>query len=488
MKRREFLTLTGLMTVSGFAPAVVSSCSPASASKMKVDDCYDTDVLVIGGGPAGVCAAIAAAREGVRVMVVETGGCLGGMATRGLVGPFMTCYDTTGEQMIIKGIFEEIIDRMVEIDGAIHPKDVRSGTPFSAWITAGHDHCTPFEPEAMKFVLDQMCKEAGVKVLFHSTFVSPIMNKDRIEGAVVMTKAGLRGVSAKVVIDSTGDGDVAYRCGVPCSFGNPETGRVQPSSTFFHINNVDSERLQKDVEAHLHEFRKVNGVSYRALHWRVAEAEAAGEWDIARKSVNIYRGVKPDQWAVNCVRVANVNATDPESMSAAEVEGRRQVQELMHFFHKYVPGCENATLMASGSTLGIRESRHIEGDYVLTVEDILSGTVFEDSILLTSSSVDIHGKGGNMSTEYKTVENGRWYGVPYRCLLPKKVEGLLVAGRCLSATSDAAGAVRVMPPVMAMGQAAGTAAAIAVKEGQTPREIDVTTLVSTLKDRKVFLG
>ena len=246
--------------------------------------------------------------------------------------------------------------------------------------------------------------------------------------------------------------------------------------------------VQADKQDEFNEFRKVNGVSYRALHWRVAEAEAAGEWDIARKSVNIYRGVKPDQWAVNCVRVANVNATDPESMSAAEVEGRRQVQELMHFFHKYVPGCENATLMASGSTLGIRESRHIEGDYVLTVDDILSGTVFEDSILLTSSSVDVHGKGGNMSTEYRTVENGRWYGVPYRCLLPKNVEGLLVAGRCLSATSDAAGAVRVMPPVMAMGQAAGTAAAIAVKEGQTPREIDVTTLVSTLKDRKVFLG
>ena len=119
MKRREFLTLTGLMTVSGLAPSVVSSCSSAASTGMKVDDFYETDVLVVGGGPAGVCAAIAAAREGVQVMIVETGGCLGGMATRGLVGPFMTCYDTTGEQMIIRGIFEEIIDRMVEIDGAI---------------------------------------------------------------------------------------------------------------------------------------------------------------------------------------------------------------------------------------------------------------------------------------------------------------------------------------------------------------------------------
>lgn len=488
MKRREFLAVSGLIAAAGAASTMLPSCSTVKVAGTDVDNCYDTDLLVIGGGPAGVCAALAAAREGVKVMVVETGGCLGGMATRGLVGPFMTCYDTTGEQMIIRGIFEEIVDRLVAVGGAIHPSEVRSCTPYTAWITAGHDHLTPFEPEALKFVLDQMCQEAGVKVLFHSTFVSPVMKGNRIKGAVIMTKAGLRGVTAKVVIDATGDADVAYRCGVPCSFGNAETGKVQPSSTFFHINNVDSDKLKKDVEAHLHEFRKVNGVSYRALHWRVEEAEAAGEWDIARKSVNIYMGVKPDQWAVNCVRVANVNSTDPASLSAAEIEGRRQVQQLMNFFHKYVPGCENATLMASGSTLGIRESRHIEGDYVLTVEDLLGGRVFEDSILVASSSVDIHGKNGPMSTEYKTVENGRWYGVPYRCLLPKKVEGLLVAGRSLSATSDAAGAVRVMPPVMAMGQAAGTAAAIAIKDGTTPRNVDISKLVSTLKERKAFLG
>lgn len=488
MKRRDFLAITGLMAASGAVSTILPSCSPAKVAGEKVENVYDTDVLVVGGGPAGVCAALAAAREGVRVMIVETGGCLGGMATRGLVGPFMTCYDTTGEQMIIRGLFEEIVDRMVAMGGAIHPSEVRAGTPFTAWIKAGHDHLTPFEPEAMKFVLDQMCQEAGIKVLFHSTFVSPVMKRNRIEGAVIMTKAGLRGATAKVVIDATGDADVAYRCGVPCTFGNPQTGKIQPSSTFFHINNVDSATLQKDIEAHLHEFRKVNGVSYRALHWRVEEAEAAGEWDIARKSVNIYRGVKPDQWAVNCVRIANVNSTDPESLSAAEMEGRRQVQELMHFFHKYVPGCKDATLMASGSTLGIRESRHIEGDYVLQVEDLLGGKVFEDSVFVASSSVDIHGKNGAMSTEYKTVENGRWYGVPYRCLLPKNVEGLLVAGRSLSATSDAAGAVRVMPPVMAMGQAAGTAAALAVKENTTPRCVDVAQLIQTLKDRKVFLG
>ena len=132
---------------------------------------FNTDVLVIGGGPAGVCAAICASRQGAKTLLVEQGGFCGGMATRGLVGPFMTCYDTTGEQMIIKGLFEEIVDRMVAKGGAIHPKDVRATTPYSAWITAGHDHCTPFEPECMKLVLDEMVEEAGIKVLFHTDYI-----------------------------------------------------------------------------------------------------------------------------------------------------------------------------------------------------------------------------------------------------------------------------------------------------------------------------
>ena len=490
MKRREFLTMTGMLAAAGVAAPVLSSCCSESGTKVNrksITKTYDTDVLVVGGGPAGVCAAVAAAREGVKVMVVETAGFLGGMATRSLVGPFMTCYDAAGEEMIIRGLFEEVVDRMVAKGGAIHPKDVRATTPYSAWITAGHDHCTPFEPEIMKVVLDEMVEEAGIKVLFHTDFVEPVMKGNAIRGAVISNKAGFQLVNAQVVVDCTGDGDVAFRAGVPCHFGNAN-GKPQPSTMFFHINNVDYKKLEADVEKHLHEFRKVDGVSYRALHWWVAEAEKAGEWDIARKSVNIYKCVQPDEWAVNCSRISNVDATDPESITDAEMIGRKQVQQLMHFFHKYVPGCENATLMATGSHIGIRESRHVEGDYILTAEDLLSATVFEDSVFLAASAVDVHGGGGAMKTQYTTLTAGRWYGIPYRSLLPKGVEGLLVAGRCLSATSDAAGAIRVMPPAMAMGQAAGTAAAIAVKGSVTPRGVDVPTLVNTLKNNKVFLG
>lgn len=486
MDRRKFLKSTGLIAAGAAVAPVLPSCSVAEES---VPQAWETDLLVVGGGPSGVCAAIAAARMGVKVMIIEQGNCLGGMATRGLVGPFMTCYDRYGEQMIIKGIFEEIVDRLVKNGWAIHPKDVRWESPWTAWIKAGHDHVTPFESEGLKYVLDQMTAEEGIKVLYHASFLKPVMKGNTIKGAEIVTKEGLKKIAAKMVIDATGDGDVAYRAGAPCELGNKDRdGKIQPTSLFFRINNVDSAKLEADVYKHLPEFRRVNNVSYRALHWNVAEAEAAGEWDIARKSVNLFKSVKDDEWVINSTRISNINPTESESLTSGEIEGRRQVQELMNFFHKYVAGCEKATLMCSASTLGIRESRHVIGEHVLQADDLINGVVPEDSILLASNSVDVHGGGDSANTSVYTTINEKWYGVPYRCLVPLKVENLLLAGRCLSATSDAAGAVRVMPPAMAMGHAAGVAAALCIKNGVSPRAIDPQDVRKELIAQKAFLG
>ncbi len=447
---------------------------------------FDTDVIVVGGGPAGICASIAAAREGAKVLLVEQGGFCGGMATLGMVGPFMTSYDRKGERMIIRGLFEEIVNRMVERGYAIHPSQVRAGTGFSSWIVLGHDHVTPFEPEGLKLVLDDMLEEAGVKILYHTQFLRPLMNGGAIEGVEVASKSGLQTIYGKVVIDCTGDGDVAARAGVPFEKGNEELGLMQPATMFFHICNCDEKAMDADVQANINNFYRKDGVNYRSFHWRVSQARENGDWTMNRVSLGLFRMPKPDEWCVNTSRIMNVDATDNESLTRAEIEGRRQAEDILKFLRKYVPGCENAKLKSTGSYIGIRESRHIKGDYRLTADDLLSAKVPEDSILLSANSVDVHGRFGPASNEYVPI-NGDYYGVPYRSLIAYGVEGLLLAGRCVSADSTAAGAIRVMPPCMAMGQAAGTAAAMAANAGVSPRSIDAQALRARLKENNVVL-
>lgn len=445
------------------------------------------DVIVVGGGPSGICAAISAARQGVKTLLVEQNGFCGGMATAGLVGPFMTCYDSKGEKMIIKGLFEEIVDRLVKKGFAIHPKDVMGGTAFTSWIKIGHDHVTPFESEGLKLVLDEMLCEAGIDVLYHTMFLEPVLEENKIVGINVASKSGIESIEGKVIIDCTGDGDVAYRSGVPFEMGNEELGLIQPATMFYHISNVDSDALEADIQANINNFYRKDGVNYRSLHWRVTEARENGDWSLDRVSIGIFRMPKKDEWCVNTSRIMNVDSTSNKSLTLAEIEGRRQVDEITRFFHKYVPGCKDARIKATASHIGIRESRHIKGEYRLTADDLLNAKVPEDSVFIAANSVDVHGRFGPKSNEYVPI-SGKYYGIPYRSLVPVNIDGLLVAGRCLSADSTAAGAVRVMPPCMAMGQAAGTAAALSVKNNCTVRNIDTKELISLLKENNVYFG
>ena len=312
------------------------------------------DFVVAGGGVAGMCAAIAAARAGASTLLLEQAGACGGMATQGLVGPFMTCYDQRGENMIIRGLFEEIVNRMVARGYAIHPSQVRAGTAFTSWIVVGHDHVTPFEPEGLKLIMDEMLQEAGVKVLYHTTFLTPIVENGRLTAVTVASKSGIETVRGKVFIDCTGDGDVAERCGVPYEMGNEELKLMQPATMFFHVNGVDAEKVEADIQANKDNFYRKNGVNYRSFHWRVAEARANGDWDLQRVSIGFFRMPKSDEWCVNTSRLMGVDSTDNESLTKAEMEGRKQVEEIFRFLKKYVPGCENAQLTASGSYVGIR--------------------------------------------------------------------------------------------------------------------------------------
>lgn len=445
------------------------------------------EVVVIGGGPAGFSAAISSARKGAKTLLVEQAGFCGGMATQGLVGPFMTCFDAKGEEMIIKGIFKEVVDKMIAVNSAIDPSTVYGGTAYTSWIKIGHDHVTPFEPEALKTVMEEMLLEAGVKIMYHTTFTSPVTDGDKVIGVNVFSKSGNKQILAKVVIDCSGDADVVARSGAEFFYGNEEGNFVQPATMFFRIGNCDSEKIEKEIQEHINDFYRKDGVNYRSFHWLVSKAKENGDWHLQRTSIGLFKGVKDDEWFVNTSRLMGVNSTDVDSLTKGEIDGRQQVKEIFAFIKKYIPGCENARLLCSGSTLGVRESRHIIGKKKLVLEDIENGVVPEDTILLCGNSVDVHGRFGPLSNEYITVKNGKWYGVPYGVLVPEKLKGILVAGRSVSASSEAAGAIRVMPPCFGMGQAAGTAAVMSIQEKCDVADVNVQKLRTILKNDGCFL-
>ena len=444
------------------------------------------DVLVIGGGPAGLCAALAAARGGADTLLIEQNGYCGGMATAGLVAPFMTCYDSGGTIMWIRGLFEEIVDRLCATGGAIHPSKVETASAFTSYITAGHIHVTPFKAESLKLLADEMLAESGVRVLYHTSFMDAETDGERISRVVVAMKDGLHAITAKVVIDCSGDGDCAAAAGVPFEMGNG-AGRIQPATMFFRIGNVDSAKIDADIEANWQNFYRKDGVNYRSLHWWVSKAREAGDWTLDRVSIGLFRGVDEDEWSINTSRIMGIDGTDSASLTHGEIVGRRQVKEIFDFLVKYVPGCENAKLLQTGSTLGIRETRHIQGVKKLMTDDILSCKIPEDSILLAANSVDVHGRFGPRSNEYITIPEGKCYGIPYGTLTPVNFSNLLVAGRCLSAECEAAGAVRVMPPCMGMGQAAGATAALAAANGEDVRTLNVSKLREVLTAQNVML-
>ena len=444
------------------------------------------DVLVIGGGPAGLCAALASARAGADTLLIEQNGYCGGMATAGLVAPFMTCYDSGGGKMLIRGLFQEIVDRLVAVGGAIHPSEVEAPSAFTSYITVGHIHVTPFKAEALKLLADEMLTESCVHILYHTSFVDAEVQGDEITRIIVACKDGLHAITPKMVIDCSGDADCAAAAGVPCTLGNGQ-GRIQPATMFFRIGNVDTSRIDADIYENRDNFYRKDGVNYRSLHWWVEKARQAGDWTLDRVSIGLFRGVEPDEFSINTSRVMGIDGTRSDSLTKGEIDGRWQVKHIFDFLVKYVPGCENARLLQSGSTLGIRETRHISGIKTLKTDDLLSCCVPDDSILLAANSVDVHGRYGPRSNEYIALPEGRCYGIPYGTMAPVNVRNLLVAGRSISAESDAAGAIRVMPPCMGIGQAAGEAAALALAQNADVRELNVTKLREKLRANNVML-
>lgn len=451
---------------------------------LSVNRAYSCDVLVIGGGVAGISAAICAARNGAGVILAEREGCLGGTASVGLVGPFMSAMDPTGQTQVIRGFFDDFVGRMVEAGGAVHPKDCGGGIGYSAYRIKGHIGVTPFDPECLKLTAEKMCEEAGVKLLYHMLLCSCEKSGDTITSAIFMTKNGLYEINAKVFIDCTGDADLAVFSGAPTVFGD-ENGHTQVSSVFFTIDGVDKTLLQTHVDRYPENTHKTQ----RYLEDVIREAQVARTFPCGRSRVSAFESVG-GVWRVNMTQYdKQIDFADPEGVTEAEITCRKQIHPLIDFLKKNVPGFANIRLLQSANTLGVRESRRIDGEHMLSIEDLKNGTQFEDAICVVGSAVDFHS-----SQKSDGSYDGKYYvagehpmQVPYRCLQPKKVENLLVAGRCVSADQLTHSAIRVMPPCFAMGEAAGSAAALSVKTGTPVKQINIKQLQTLLRKNGAYL-
>lgn len=428
-----------------------------------------TQVLVIGGGMAGFGAAVAAARNGVQTLLIDRAAVPGGMATAGLVGPFMTCFNNNDDlkgrdEQLVKGIFDELCLRTEAKGGAIHPAKVEGMSSYCSYLWGSHRHVTPFQSEILALVMEEMLQEAGVKVLYNVTLCDCVTRDGRIDAVVVAMKEGLTVLRAPLVIDCTGDADAAFYAGVPTVLGNGK-GDMQPTSLFFEVGGIDREKFLGALEENK---ARLNRHGANCFSWIIEEKKKTGEWTIARDELGNYEQNIPGRWKINTTRMAGVNATDTEQASDALREGRRQVQQVLAFMRDNLPGCENIQLLQVATALGVRETRHIEGLYTLTTEDIMGPKHFDDAVVSFAYALDVHNATGGGVT-FTCVRDH--YTIPYRCLVPRGCDNLLVAGRCISGTSEAAASYRVMPACCALGQAAGTAAALCLQTGTTPAKV-----------------
>jgi len=322
----------------------------------------------------------------------------------------------------------------------------------------------------------------------------------------VENKSGRWAILGKVIIDATGDGDLAAAAGAPFEKREPE--KLQPCSLMFRIGNVNIDKIRRFIKRHPESLLSMNSrVRYMRRGKRrepeyfqkkyfvfhgftnlIKEAREKGEYHIPKDIVEFCLLPREGEVTTNMANVIAIDGTNALSLSKAEIEGRKRVIEAMNFLKKHVPGFENSYLIETAHHIGVRETRRIKGDYVLTKEDIIQNRKFDDGIAMCGYMIDIHHSKGELQQPF--VDHGgpeKGFDIPYRCLLPKGVENLIVAGRCISTTFEAHGSIRVMVPCMAMGQAAGTAAALAVKEEVTPRQLDVQKLRKTLIDQGVHL-
>ena len=420
-----------------------------------------TEILVVGGGAAGTLAAISAARQKRKVLLLESKGALGGSRTFMGVDTFNGFF-SPGEPVfqVVGGTSYEVVERLRKRDAA-----------FVRQNTFGSGPVVTYDMEQLKILYEEMVLEAGGELLYY-TFVPEVTAVDgAIRAVKTCNKAGLSQIEADVVIDASGDLDVAASAGEDYELAG-ESGRpVQSLTTIFYMANVDNQRafsISQEERA------------------RIMQAAAeSGKYDLTRIGGSIHPTPHPGFVHANLTRIPNVDATDPAALTRAEIEGRRQVQEYVRFLVHEYPGFENAYLAGTAPTIGIRETRRLKGEYVLTGDDVWLGAKFHDAIGCCSAPMEDHNSGKDVGWQF--LKSGEYYQIPYRSLLPRKTTNLIVAGRCLSATHEGQASARNSAQCMAMGEAAGLAAAMAVSQGISPKQVSRRELQERLWKQAVIL-
>ena len=409
------------------------------------------DLIVVGGGFSGVCAALESAKGGLDVLLVEKYNCLGGAAANCLVMPFMKYWtvmpDTKERQYLTGDLFLEIMKELNE--------------------NGGLENDRRFDEEILKLVLNRLCIKYGVKLLFNTVVTEVTTNDNKIISIKALGKSQSLELFADNFIDATGDAELSMLCGCECVIGRESDGLCQPMTLCFRMGGVDKKKYEANRE-------KINPL-YK-------EYQEKGLIKNPRENVLIFHNLNDGVLHFNTTRIVKLNPCDPFDVTQAEIEAREQTFEIHKFLKENIEGFENSRVLSTALQIGIRESRKIVGEYTLTVDDLKSLARFDDAIATANYDIDIHNPEGSGTSHY-FFPDGDWYEIPYRCLIPKGMKNLLVAGRCISATHEAQASFRIMPYCAELGQAAGVAVCVAKKNGTELHRANVKEIQKILRTK-----